>query len=69
MLGLAGLAYGLTAASDLGWTYPIVLGVLLGSGLVLALFIRYEARAPSPNVMTLGHFVLYQMVSAGRVMI
>ncbi len=55
MLGLAGLAYGLTAASDLGWMYPIVLGVLLGSGLVLALFIWYEARAPSP-MMPLGLF-------------
>jgi hypothetical protein len=73
----------LTAASDFGWMQPIFLGVLLGSGLVLALFVRYEARAPSPmiplslfrspvftgaNVTTLGHFVLYQMVSAGRVM-
>ena len=48
MLGLAGLAYGLTAASDFGWMYPIVLGVLLASGLVLALFVWYEARAPSP---------------------
>jgi EmrB/QacA subfamily drug resistance transporter len=55
MLGLGGLAYGLTAASVFGWMYPIVLGVLLGSGLVLALFIWYEARAPSP-MMPLGLF-------------
>jgi EmrB/QacA subfamily drug resistance transporter len=55
MLGLAGLAYGLTAASDFGWMYPIVPGVLLGSGLVLALFIWHEARAPSP-MMPLGLF-------------
>jgi EmrB/QacA subfamily drug resistance transporter len=55
MLGLAVLAYGLTAASDFGWMYPMVLGVLLGSGLVLALFVRYEARAPSP-MMPLGLF-------------
>jgi EmrB/QacA subfamily drug resistance transporter len=54
MLGLAGLAYGLTAASDFGWTYPSVPGVLLGSGLILALFVWYEARAPSP--MPLGLF-------------
>jgi len=55
MLGLAGLAYGLTAASDFGWMSPIVPGVLLGSGLVLALFVWHEARAPSP-MMPLGLF-------------
>ena len=55
VLGLAGLAYGLSAASDFGWMYPIVPGVLLGSGLVLALFVWYEARAPSP-MMPLGLF-------------
>ena len=55
VLGLAGFADGLTAASDFGWMYPIVPGVLLGSGLVLALFVWYEARAPSP-MMPLGLF-------------
>jgi EmrB/QacA subfamily drug resistance transporter len=55
VLGLAGLAYGLTAASDFGWMDPIVPGVLLGSGLVLVLFVWHEARAPSP-MMPLGLF-------------
>jgi EmrB/QacA subfamily drug resistance transporter len=56
MLGLAGLAYGLTALSDPGSMYLIVVpGVLLGSGLVLALFVWHEARAPSP-MMPLGLF-------------
>ncbi|MGH6811613.1 MAG: MFS transporter, partial [Methylocella sp.] len=55
MLGLAGLAYGLTAASNFGWMSPIVLGVLLGSGLVLASFVWHEARTPSP-MMPLGLF-------------
>ena len=55
MLGLAGLAYGLTAAPEFGWMDPIVLCVLLGSGLVLALFVWYEARVPSP-MMPLGLF-------------
>jgi EmrB/QacA subfamily drug resistance transporter len=48
MFGLGGLAYGLTAASDFGWMNPVILAVLLGSGLVLALFVWYEARASSP---------------------
>jgi EmrB/QacA subfamily drug resistance transporter len=55
VLGLAGLAYGLTTASDFGWMDPIVLDVLLGSGLVLVVFVWYEARAPSP-MMPLGLF-------------
>jgi MFS family permease len=55
MLGLAGLVYGLTAASDFDWMDPMVLGVLLGSGLALAIFVWYEARAPSP-MMPLGLF-------------
>jgi len=54
-LGLAALAYGLTAASDLGWAHPTVLGSLLGGALVLALFLRTEARAVSP-MMPLGLF-------------
>src|SRR6202011_1699146 len=55
VLGGWGLAYGLTAASDCGWTCPIVPSVLLESGIVLALFVWYEARAPSP-MMPLGLF-------------
>jgi EmrB/QacA subfamily drug resistance transporter len=47
-LGLVGLAYGLTAASDLGWAHPAVLGALLAGMLVLGLFIWSEARSPSP---------------------
>jgi EmrB/QacA subfamily drug resistance transporter len=49
-IGLGALAYGLTAASELGWTHPVVLGALLASGLTLAAFITWEARAPSPMV-------------------
>jgi Major Facilitator Superfamily len=55
VLGLAGLAYGLTAASNFGWMHPIVPGVLLGSGLVLAFFVWHEARTSSP-MMPLGLF-------------
>ena len=54
-LGLAGLAYGLTVASDSGWTDPSVLGGTIGGLLVLVLFVRHEARAASP-IMPLGLF-------------
>jgi EmrB/QacA subfamily drug resistance transporter len=54
-LGLAAMAYGLTAASDLGWTHPAVLGALLAGVLILGLFIWSEARTPSP-MMPLGLF-------------
>lgn len=47
-LGLAGVAYGLTAASELGWTDPRVAGSLIAGALILALFVRWEARVPSP---------------------
>ena len=49
-LGLAGLAYGLTEASDLGWTDPAVLASLLGSALALGAFVRHEARSAAPMV-------------------
>ncbi|MGH6915581.1 MAG: MFS transporter, partial [Geminicoccales bacterium] len=54
-LGLGGVAYGLTAASDLGWARPTVLATLLAGVLVMAVFLRSEARAPSP-MMPLGLF-------------
>lgn len=54
-LGLAGVAYGLTAASDVGWTDPRVAGALIAGMLVLALFVRSEARVPSP-MLPLGLF-------------
>jgi MFS family permease len=47
-LGLAGLAYGLTAAPDSGWTDPLVLGGIIGGMLIIALFIRHEAATPLP---------------------
>jgi len=54
-LGLAGMAYGLTAMSDHGWADPVVLVPLLGGVVVLGLFLRWEARAEAP-MMPLGLF-------------
>jgi EmrB/QacA subfamily drug resistance transporter len=46
--GLGLLAYGLTAASNAGWTHVSVLGTLVGSVLVLSLLVWWEARAAAP---------------------
>jgi hypothetical protein len=45
---LGAVAYGLTAASELAWLHPVVLGSLLGGVLLLAIFLRHEARTQSP---------------------
>jgi EmrB/QacA subfamily drug resistance transporter len=47
-LGLGAIAYGLTAASELRWSHPLVLGTLLGGLVPLAIFIWWERRAPAP---------------------
>jgi EmrB/QacA subfamily drug resistance transporter len=54
-LGLSALAYGLTTASELSWSDPIVIGSVLGGVLLLAAFIWWERRAPAP-MMPLGLF-------------
>jgi EmrB/QacA subfamily drug resistance transporter len=54
-LGLGGLVYGLTAASDMDWAQPAVLGPLLAGALVLGVFLLAEDRTPSP-MMPLGLF-------------
>ncbi|MBV8826924.1 MAG: MFS transporter [Bradyrhizobiaceae bacterium] len=54
-VGLAALAYGLTAASQQGWSDAAVLGSLVASVLVLAAFVWWEARAPDP-ILPLGLF-------------
>lgn len=48
--GLGALVQGLTAASRLGWAEPAVGGSLLGGGLLLAGFLRQEARGEAPMV-------------------
>jgi EmrB/QacA subfamily drug resistance transporter len=47
-IGLAALAYGLTATSEQDWTHPSVSGSLLVSAIFMTAFIWSEARAPSP---------------------
>ncbi len=48
--GLGALVHGLTAAAELDWTTLSVLGSLMGGVLILALFVRHEARTASPLV-------------------
>jgi EmrB/QacA subfamily drug resistance transporter len=47
-VGLAGTVYGLTAASEAGWSNPAVLGALGGGLLLLAAFVWVEGRAGYP---------------------
>jgi EmrB/QacA subfamily drug resistance transporter len=54
-VGLAALVYGLTAASQRGWSDPAVLSALIASALVLAAFVWWEARSPAP-ILPLGLF-------------
>jgi EmrB/QacA subfamily drug resistance transporter len=54
-VGLAALAYGLTAASQSGWSDAAVLATLGASALALAAFVWWEARASAP-MLPLGLF-------------
>jgi EmrB/QacA subfamily drug resistance transporter len=54
-LGLGTLAYGLTAASQRGWSDASVVGSLVASVLLLAAFVWWETRAAAP-MLPLGLF-------------
>jgi EmrB/QacA subfamily drug resistance transporter len=47
-LGLAGPVYALVRQPELGWTAPGVVVPLVGGIALFALFLRHEARTPSP---------------------
>jgi EmrB/QacA subfamily drug resistance transporter len=55
MTGLGALTWGLTAAPDLGWSHPAILGGLIAGLLALAAFVWAEAREKHP-MMPLGMF-------------
>jgi len=55
MTGLAALTWALTAAPDLGWADPWIVGGLAGGALLLAAFLWAEAREKHP-MMPLGLF-------------
>lgn len=46
--GLGALVYGLSAASNRGWTHPAVVTALFAAALILAVFLWMESRAASP---------------------
>ena len=48
--GLGAIVYGLTAASEVGWTHPTVIGWLVAGLAVLTGFARFEARTSTPMV-------------------
>ncbi len=65
-LGLVGLTYGLIAGPGGHWTDPLVLAALLGGVLLLAAFIWWERRTPSP-MLPLNLFASGQFTSANVV--
>jgi EmrB/QacA subfamily drug resistance transporter len=65
-LGLAALAYGLTVASDLGWSHPAVLGSVIASVPLLIAFIWWEKRTRDP-MMPLQLFRSRQFSGANAV--
>ncbi|MEV7087709.1 MFS transporter [Streptomyces sp. NPDC093085] len=46
--GLVALVYGFSEAESSGWSSPLVIGLLCGAVLMLAVFARWQTRAPSP---------------------
>ena len=47
-LGLGGATYGLIASSARGWLDPLVLFAIVGSLVILTLFLFWESKAPNP---------------------
>lgn len=54
-IGLGGVAFGLIAGSDRGWSDPAVIGALVGGFAVLGAFLVAESRSRSP-LMPLEYF-------------
>lgn len=50
IVGLGGIAYGLTEGPGMGWTSPLVLAGLIGGVVALVAFVVVEARVPGPMV-------------------
>ncbi|MFJ9927115.1 MULTISPECIES: MFS transporter [Streptomyces] len=46
--GLVAIVYGFSEAEPRGWTDPLVLGLFAAGALLLAAFVWWQARAPSP---------------------
>ncbi len=48
IVGLGGIAYGLTEGPALGWRAPLVVGSLVGGLAAVVAFVALEARSPAP---------------------
>ena len=64
--GLALLVYGISEAPTVGWATGQTLGVLIGSLVLLVVFVVWEARAEAP-LMPLGIFRLRMLAGANAV--
>jgi EmrB/QacA subfamily drug resistance transporter len=47
-VGLFGIVWGLVRGNELGWGSPAILGAILGGLVVMAGFVAWELRAPTP---------------------
>ncbi|MGA5823290.1 MFS transporter [Kitasatospora sp. NPDC094028] len=55
-LGLFGVVLGLIRGNPDGWTSPLVLGALVGGGLLLIAFVRYEQRVAAHPMLPMRLF-------------
>src|SRR5205807_2070702 len=46
--GLLGIVWGLVRGNQVGWASPEIITTLAGGAVLLALFLRWELRAPAP---------------------
>jgi len=52
VVGMGSLLWGIIEAPNRGWTSPLVIGALAFGAVVLACFVAFERRAPSPMLHT-----------------
>jgi len=67
--GLTSLMLGLNQGHVLGWTSPIILGLLITAGIFLAIFIALELRVPSPMLdLTLFRHPVFSLSTISAVL-
>lgn len=69
LAGLTALLFGLNKGAEWGWASPIVMGLLIGSLLLLGIFIQIERRSPSPMLdLNLFRVPLFSFSTASAIL-